>query len=124
MSGSCRNSDKPKDRKTMTTDIENMSSKELADLIEAASGKLAQQKEAEKAAVKAELEALAQQRGFTISELFGSEKTKAPRAKVAPVYRDPENPENTWTGRGRKPKWLVAALESGLSIESFRINQS
>lgn len=105
----------------MTTDIENMSSKELADLIEAASGKLAQQKEAEKAAVKAELEALAQERGYTIAELFGSEKTKAPRAKVAPVYRDPENPENTWTGRGRKPKWLAAALESGKSLEDFRI---
>lgn len=105
----------------MTTNIENMNSKELADLIEAASGKLAQQKEAEKAAVKAELEALAQERGFTIAELFGSEKVKAPRAKVAPVYRDPENPQNTWTGRGRKPKWLVGALNGGCDIESFRI---
>jgi len=105
----------------MTTDIDNMSSKELADLIEAASGKLAQQKEVEKAAVKAELTALAQERGFTVAELFGSEKAKTPRAKVAPVYRDPENPENTWTGRGRKPKWLVAALESGLDIEKFKI---
>jgi len=107
----------------MTTNIENMNSKELADLIEAASGKLAQQKEAEKAAVKAELEALAQQRGFTIAELFGSEKGKTPRAKVAPVYRDPENAENTWTGRGRKPKWLVAALEGGQHIEIFKIKQ-
>jgi len=106
----------------MTTDIENMSSKELADLIEAASSKLAQQKEAEKVAVKAELETLAQQRGFTIAELFGSEKVgKTPRAKVAPVYRDPKNPENTWTGRGRKPKWLVAALESGKSIDDYKI---
>lgn len=105
----------------MTTDIENMSSKELADLIESASGQLAQKKEQEKASVKAELEALALTRGFTIAELFGSEKAKGSRGKVAPVYRDPENPENTWTGRGRKPKWLVAALESGKSIDDFRI---
>jgi len=105
----------------MATDIENMSSKELAELIEAASGRLAQQKEAERTAVQAELTALAQKRGFTIIELFGSEKPKTPRAKVAPVYRDPENPENTWSGRGRQPKWLVAALEGGKKIEDFKI---
>jgi len=51
----------------------------------------------------------------------GSEKPKTSRAKVAPVYRDPENPENTWTGRGRKPRWLVAALEAGKSIEEYKI---
>jgi DNA-binding protein H-NS len=28
-------------------------------------------------------------------------------------YRDPKNPENTWTGRGRPPRWLAAAMKGG-----------
>jgi DNA-binding protein H-NS len=27
--------------------------------------------------------------------------------KVAPKYRDPANPANTWTGRGRMPQWVA-----------------
>lgn len=105
----------------MTLDISSLSAKELSDLIEKASGELSEKKEQEKAAVKAELEALAIDRGFTVAELFGAGKAKVPRAKVEPKYRDPENPENTWTGRGRKPKWLVTALESGRSINDLHI---
>lgn len=41
-------------------------------------------------------------------------------SKVAPKYRDPVT-GSTWTGRGLKPKWLVAALETGKSIEEFAI---
>ena len=107
----------------MTPDIESLNSKQLAELIEAASGKLAAKKEQEKVAVKAELEALAKERGFTIEELFGTGKTKAPRAKVEPKYRDPNEPQNTWTGRGRKPKWLAEALENGATKDDFAIKK-
>lgn len=37
-----------------------------------------------------------------------------------PMYRHPET-GGTWTGRGRKPTWLVEALEEGRSLEEFRI---
>lgn len=107
-----------------TPNIDHLSSKELAALIETASGKLSEKKEQERAEVKAELIALAKERGFTIAELFGTEKAKTPRAKVEPKYRDPSNPENTWTGRGRKPKWVAEALESGESLEDFMIERS
>lgn len=39
--------------------------------------------------------------------------------KVAPKYRDDAG--NTWTGRGKQPKWVVAALASGRSLESLLI---
>jgi len=32
---------------------------------------------------------------------------------VAVKYRDPQNPENTWTGRGRMPRWLTAVTKGG-----------
>jgi DNA-binding protein H-NS len=40
--------------------------------------------------------------------------------KVPPKYRDPATGD-TWTGRGLKPKWLVAALDSGRSLSEFAL---
>jgi DNA-binding protein H-NS len=44
-----------------------------------------------------------------------------PRGAVAPKYRNPENPSETWAGRGLKPRWLAAALKSGKKLEDFSI---
>jgi DNA-binding protein H-NS len=43
------------------------------------------------------------------------------RGKVAPKYRNPENPIETWAGRGLKPRWLAAALKSGKKLDDFVI---
>jgi DNA-binding protein H-NS len=43
------------------------------------------------------------------------------RGTVAPKYRNPANPEETWAGRGLKPRWLAAALKSGKKLEDFSI---
>lgn len=43
------------------------------------------------------------------------------RGAVAPKYRNPENPSETWAGRGLKPRWLSAAIKSGKKLEDFRI---
>jgi H-NS histone family len=40
---------------------------------------------------------------------------------VAPKYRDPENPAETWAGRGLKPRWLTAAIKGGKKLEDFLI---
>ena len=45
----------------------------------------------------------------------------ARRGPVAPKYRNPENPNETWAGRGLKPRWLAAALKAGHKIEAFLI---
>ena len=43
------------------------------------------------------------------------------RGAVAPKYRNPDNPEETWAGRGLKPRWLAAALKTGKKLEDFSI---
>ena len=43
------------------------------------------------------------------------------RGKVAPKYRNPENPGETWAGRGLRPRWLAAALKSGKKLDDFVI---
>src|SRR5258706_3171458 len=57
---------------------------------------------------------------------MGSGRSKAAfgrgvRGKVAPKYRNPEDPGETWAGRGLKPRWLAAALKSGKNLEDFSI---
>ena len=44
------------------------------------------------------------------------------RGPVAPKYRNPLNPAETWAGRGLKPRWLAAALKSGKKLEDFSID--
>jgi DNA-binding protein H-NS len=45
-----------------------------------------------------------------------------PRGAVAPKFRNPDNPDETWAGRGLKPRWLAAALKSGKKLEDFSID--
>ncbi|MFW1840510.1 H-NS family nucleoid-associated regulatory protein [Acinetobacter gyllenbergii] len=62
--------------------------------------------------------------GFTVQELitYGEQKKKkSARKAVEPRYRNKENQEETWTGRGKHPRWLVAELEKGAKLEEFLI---
>jgi DNA-binding protein H-NS len=43
------------------------------------------------------------------------------RGAVAPKYRNPENPSETWAGRGLKPRWLTAAIKTGKKADDFLI---
>jgi DNA-binding protein H-NS len=44
------------------------------------------------------------------------------RGAVAPKYRNPDNPAETWAGRGLKPRWLSAAIKAGRKLEDFSID--
>ena len=44
------------------------------------------------------------------------------RGAVPPKYCNPDNPAETWAGRGLKPRWLAAALKSGKKLEDFSID--
>mgnify|MGYP003605310511 CR=1 FL=1 len=54
-------------------------------------------------------------------EFGASKQKKAPRKAVEPRYRNVNNAEQTWTGRGKQPRWLVAELEKGAKLEDFVI---
>ncbi len=64
------------------------------------------------------LEAKAQELGFSLADLIGTKPARK-RSSPARKYRHPENPEITWSGRGRKPRWFVAALDAGKTAEAM-----
>lgn len=73
-----------------------------------------------KAALEA-AEAAARANGYSLSDLMGSSPKKA-KPISPPKYRHPENPSQTWTGRGRQPDWMKDALERGKSKDDFLIS--
>jgi DNA-binding protein H-NS len=50
------------------------------------------------------------------------ERRRYPR--VLPKYRNPDEPSETWSGRGKQPRWLTKALKTGHTIEEFVIGNA
>jgi DNA-binding protein H-NS len=69
----------------------------------------------------AAMEATAKEHGFALSELLGAATTPRKRMAARAKYAHPENASVTWTGRGRKPLWVAAALSSGRKLEDLLI---
>ena len=67
-----------------------------------------------------ELEEAARRLGFTLNELTGTSAVRK-RAPAVPNYANPADPTDTWSGRGRKPRWMEAALKAGKAPEDLMI---
>lgn len=99
------------------SELAALSLKELRALGERVEAAIAEREKQERADVKAKLAEMAQKAGFSVGELFGSGKGSK-RSAAAIRFRNPKDPSQTWTGRGRKPNWLV---EAGGDAERFRV---
>lgn len=100
--------------------IEKLSYAELFELRQQVDAAMAERKTLEERELKQKLEALAAESGFSIGELFGGKKGAKKSAGIA-MFRNPKDVTQTWTGRGRKPNWLVDALKKGGKMDSFAI---
>jgi len=74
-----------------------------------------------KAEALAAVEDAARAAGFSLKELLSDEKLTKGRTKAAPKYANPADAAQTWTGRGRKPKWVKELLASGKSLDDVAI---
>jgi DNA-binding protein H-NS len=101
--------------------VDRMSLKEINDL----EAKIAKAKSAAREKAKSDLkdriDRLVEGSGFTVAELYGFAARGRGRSKSAAKYANPENKTETWTGRGRKPNWLVARLKKGAKMDDFAI---
>ena len=104
----------------MTVDLHALSLKELKALQSQVAKAIAEFDDRKKVEARAELEARARELGFSFAELAGVAQGRKRSASVA-KYRNPADPSDTWTGRGRKPRWFADALKAGKSAESMAI---
>lgn len=80
-----------------------------------------QQQEVKKA--REEILSIAQRVGLSPEELLaGGKGAKAGASQPGKAqYRNPADEQQTWTGRGRQPKWVIDALADGKTLDEFRI---
>jgi DNA-binding protein H-NS len=95
---------------------------ELLTQKEALDRQILEAQQAAKADAIARVRSLMAEHRLTAADLAAAPKRQHARAgaKVAPKYRDPVS-GLTWSGRGLRPRWMVAALESGGRLEDFAI---
>lgn len=103
----------------MTVNLDSMSKEELQKLRKETERKLKDFDQRRRAEARAAAEKAIKDYGYSLDDLVGS--TKRAASTSAPRYRHPENASMTWTGRGRKPGWVIAHLESGGQIEDLAI---
>ena len=99
--------------------IEKLSYVELINLQKRIEEAIAEKRAADAQTTKEQLRQMAERAGFDIKELFG--KRGSPRGTGVAKYRNPKDSSQTWTGRGRKPNWLVDAVKKGAKTEGFKI---
>jgi DNA-binding protein H-NS len=102
----------------MNIDLAELSLAELHDLIANAQQALVTKQKQERKAVIAEIHALAESAGITV---VIQDAGKVTQSKVAPKYRNPDQPTQTWSGRGVKPRWLAALVGAGHDPQEFLI---
>lgn len=113
-------------------DISKLKTKELNDLLARIPDELNKRELQEKAKLLDEFSQIASKCGYTLKELIGkvprSSKGKKAgagtraRKPVSAKYRDPQHPNLTWTGRGRKPRWVTEWLAKGKTMEALAIS--
>jgi DNA-binding protein H-NS len=101
--------------------LNDLSLTELRSLQKEVAKAIAEFSDRKKTEAMTALEAHAKELGFSLSELTGVKKTRKSSGPPGAKYRHPENPEVTWSGRGRQPGWFKAAIEAGKAPETMAV---
>jgi len=104
----------------MVIDIRKLNPGQLRDLIRRAERRQREIRHEKATELRARLVALAKAEGFTIDELFGPRQRRT-RRPAAPKYRNPADPAQIWSGRGKRPRWFSAALRAGKTEKDLRV---
>ena len=72
----------------------------------------------------------AKEMGYTLDDLVGpdakpagiSDKSRAGSVPGPAKYRSKDDPSLTWSGRGRPPRWIKEAQESGIDLETLSVD--
>ena len=111
----------------MQIDLKSMSRKDLEKHLKDVEAALEWAQERDRREAKKAAEKAAAEFGFSLDELDddtkGQRKQRAKREKKpsVPMYANPSDPSQTWTGKGRQPNWYREAIENGISPEDMKI---
>lgn len=99
-------------------DLDNLSISELDNLKNTINSAIQNKRQTELLEVRRKLDDLIDSSPFTLQEVM---EAKAMRKPVKPKYRNPDDESLTWTGRGRRPRWVDERIKAGVSLEDMTI---
>ena len=103
------------------SDFDGLSVDALWALYEKVSGKLEAKILAEQKLLEGRLAAL---RTSSAAEHQERKPGRRPYPTVFPKFRNPEEPSQTWAGRGKQPRWFLSQLRAGRPMDDLRIQQA
>jgi len=101
--------------------VDKLSLKQIEDLEARIAQAKAKAADGAKAELKAKIDGLLASAGMTIGDVYPAAARGRGKGKSAAKYVNPDDRSQTWTGRGRRPDWLLARLKKGASLDSFKI---
>lgn len=108
----------------MAVDLNNLSIQELEKVIADARERIEEKREEAVARARADIERIAASTGYSVEDLLGMGKSRTragTRKVVADKYRNPRDPSQSWSGRGKRPRWLQELLDQGGKLENFQV---
>lgn len=110
-------------KKTSASAFDKMSLKELVELEGKIQKAIAAARDKERAELRKKMAEMASDHGFSVTDLFGGGRGAKGAKKTVGVakYANPDNRGDTWTGRGRKPNWVLERLKKGGKLADFEI---
>jgi len=111
----------------MAINLEALSPKDLQALIANAQSQMQAARVNQIQEARKKIDTLLQNSGLSLADVYptraGKGAGKTGKSVVAPKYRNPVDPAQTWSGRGKRPLWFVAALKRrGITAESLLID--
>ncbi len=99
----------------MAVDLKNLNHNQLSDLITKAQVRQDELQKNKVAKLREKVLNMIKAEGFTFEDVFGNRTGRKTRrtGKVPPKYRNPADPAQTWSGRGKRPRWFNDALKAG-----------
>ena len=107
----------------MAVDIKTLNHNQLNDLISKAQVRQTELRKEKVVKLREKVHALIKAEGYAFEDIFGHGRAKTRRSggTVAPKYRNPANPAQTWSGRGKRPHWFNDALKAGKKEKELAI---
>lgn len=114
---------KRKAKAMASVNVDKMSLKDLVELEAKVQKAIAAARDRERLELKKKMAELAETHGFSVGELFGGARGGRGKGKSVGIakFANPENKLDTWTGRGRKPNWLIERMRKGAKLSDFEI---
>ena len=105
-------------------DLERLDIDQLAELLTKVQTEITSREKGNRKELRSELERRVAADGYKMADIFpelGAASSSVARRKRPAKYRNTQNPEQTWSGVGRAPKWVQAILdERGIDMAAFK----